>query len=358
MRHSPGPHLQDDRRLTEASIPTLVLSGLVDYAQARGVAAEAWFAGLGLSVAQIQHPETLVSFRQAATVLRRALRALPPEAVGLQMGSREGLASFGMLGLAMMSCRTVRDAFETGFRYHLASGSLMDVAPELSATEVALRAYERFPEPALLPFLCEEMFSSTTALIRAMIGNEVGPRRVELSYPAPAYAAAYQRLFNCPVHFDCEANRLAFDAALLDRPLASYSPANFAAALAACRRLIEAPATSQDVVTAVENLLRENLRQRSSMAGIAGELNITERTLRRQLAEAGQRFSDIRDRILEQRARILLRESPLTVSAIAAELGFGDLRDFRRAFRRWTGQTPLDLRRQKNATATAEGGNE
>lgn len=357
MRQSPGPKPQDDRHLTEASIPTLVLSGLVDFALARDVMPDAWFAGQGLSVAQIRQPDTLVSFRQAATVLRRALRALPPEAVGLQMGSREGLASFGMLGLAMASCRTVREAFETGLRYHLASGSLMDVEQELGASEVALRARERFPEPELLPFLCEEMFFSTTALIRAMVGNDINPRRVELGYPAPAYAATYQRLFNCPVHFDCEANRLTFDAALLDRPLTTYSPASFAAALAACRRLIETPAVSQDVVTSVENLLRGNLRQRPSMAEIARDLNITERTLRRQLADAGQCFSDIRDRVLEQRATALLRDSSLTVGAIAAELGFGDLRDFRRAFRRWTGQTPQDLRRQKNAVAGAESGN-
>lgn len=344
MRQSPGPRPADDRRLTDATIPTLVLSGLADFAAARGVAAEPWLAGLGLTLAQLREPDTLVSFRQAATVIRRALRALPAEAVGLQMGAREGLASFGMLGLAMLSCRTVREAFDTGFRYHLAAGSLMDVEPEVSATEVALRAHERFPEPELLPFLCEEMFSSTTALIRGMIGREVSPRRVELAYPAPPWAATYTRLFNCPVHFGTGANRLVFDAALLERPLASYSPASFAAALAACRRLVEAPAAAQDVVTAVENLMRGRLRERPAMADIARELNITERTLRRQLAAAGQRFSAIRDRVLEQRARLLLQESSLTVSAIAAELGFGDLRDFRRAFRRWTGLTPQALR--------------
>lgn len=338
---------RNDPRLTEAVIPTLVLAGLVDYARACGVAPEAWFAGTGLSVALVQQSETLVSFRQAATLIRRALRSLPADGVGLQLGSREGLVSFGMLGFAMMSSRTFLEAAETGIRHHQACGSLMDVSMGFSATEATLQVYERFPDAELLPFLCEELFSSSLAMTRAMLGHDVFPLRVDLSYPPPTYAAAYRRLFNCPVHFNCDANRMVLDAVLLNKPLPTHSPVSLSAALDVCRKRIQPSVLLQDVIVSVEGLLRENFRQRLSMAQIASRLNVTERTLRRHLLDAGQNFSAIRDRVLEQQARSLLNESLLPIATIATELGFSDLRDFRRAFRRWTGMAPMSMRRSQ-----------
>lgn len=342
------PKRLDDPRLSEAIIPTLVLVGLCDYAEARGLPAEPWFAGQGLSPPQAREAEAKVSFRQGSTVIRRALRSLPPGPIGLELGSRGGLVSFGMLGFAMVSCRTVQEALVIGLQHHQASGSLMDVEAEFTSPgELGLRLFERFPEPELLAFLCEEIFASCVSLMRGMVGPAMTPLRVELTYPPPPHAAAYRRLFNCPVHFNASANRLVVDAALLAQPLATHSPASLAAALDACRRLIEPALANHDVVSSVEHLLRENLRQRASMADVAARLNLTERTLRRQLVAAGESFSQIRDRVMEQRARTLLQESALAVSAIAAELGFSDLRDFRRAFRRWTGMAPTALRQQE-----------
>lgn len=336
--------LQNDPRFTEAIIPPFVIAGLVDHAYSRGFEPEAWFAGQGLAVAQTQQSETLISFRQAATIIRRALHALPAEPLGLHVGSREALTSFGILGLAILSSQNVREALATGVEFHLASGSLVDIEAEVTSTEVALQLYERFPDPELLPFLCEEVFASSVAMSRVMLGSKTSPLHIELSYPPPSYSLAYQRLFKCPVHFNSNANRMVFSSDLMDFPLTTRCASSYAAALAACRKLTAPSVTTQDIINSVENLLRNHLRQRPSMTEVADWLNTTERTLRRQLTEAGQSFSNIRDRISEQQARLLLNNSKLSISSIAEELGFSDPRDFRRAFRRWTGITPSRLR--------------
>jgi transcriptional regulator GlxA family with amidase domain len=81
------------------------------------------------------------------------------------------------------------------------------------------------------------------------------------------------------------------------------------------------------------------------MADAAKRLHVTERTLRRQLADSGERFSAVRDRVRERRATFLLLESTLKVDAIAREIGFCDAREFRRAYIRWTGHPPTHQRR-------------
>jgi AraC-like DNA-binding protein len=354
------PAAAPDPRLAATVIPPFVIAGLVDLADADGIASADWFAGLDFTPDQIRQPDRLLSFHQAATLIRRALRSLPPGPVGLRVGSREALVSFGMPGFAMLSARTVGEAMAIGLQYHQATGSLMDVAAEMAPGEAALRLCERVPDPELLPFFCEEAFAGTLSLLRAMLGGGTAPLRVELAYAAPPYAAAWTGLFGCPVHFNCDGNRLVLDAALLERPLATHSPANFAAALDACRRLAgpdgvrpdaaRPDAARPDIVTAVAGLLRENLHLRPSMATVARQLCITERTLRRRLLAADASFAGIREQVFTEQAHLLLRDARRPVAAVAAELGFADVRDFRRAFRRWTGMTPTDFRRQAAAS--------
>lgn len=334
-----------DPRYTAAVIPTSVIAGVVVRAGALGLDPQTWFAGSGLNVDACVRGAH-ISFREAARILKRALRVWPDEPLGLHIGSRDPQLSFGVLASALTSCRSFGDALDIGLRHHQVSGSLMDVAIERSPNSIALRLRERFPEPALLPFLCEEVCASSFLIARATLGSALRPLRLELSYPAPPHVDAYRRLFGCPLVFDADANRLVFDAVLLERPLAAYDPAHLEAALALCRHQLAAAPSTRDVVQAVERLLGNASGQRRSMQQIAQHLHLSERSLRRHLTDAGTSFSQTRDRVLEQRARTLLKTTHRPIAAIAADLGFSDGREFRRAFQRWTGLAPRTWRRR------------
>ncbi|MEU4805692.1 helix-turn-helix domain-containing protein [Actinosynnema sp. NPDC023587] len=111
-----------------------------------------------------------------------------------------------------------------------------------------------------------------------------------------------------------------------------------------CGNLISPARTRPGVVAAVEALLNAHLQRPLTMTEIAARMHISERTSRRRLAEADDHFGAIRDRVRERRATALLRHSTLAILAVAAEVGFSDGREFRRAHRRWTGRTPLAAR--------------
>jgi AraC-like DNA-binding protein len=337
---------QDDLPLSQAIIPPTVLAGVVEIGQREGLPIVSWFSGTGLDPAQIVASGTAkVSFRQATTVLRRAVRAMPGRPLGMQVGGRDILVSFGMLGVAMRSCGTVGDAFALGLELHQAAGSLMDLETETFGQEIALRLHERRPDQELVAFLCEETLCSTLILARSVLGADSSPTYVELSYAAPPYAEEYRRFFRCRVRFGADANRLVFPAGLLRQTLpTSYEPTR-AVAVDACRRLLDLDGARPDVAVAIEALLNRNLRHPLTMAEAAHQLHVTERTLRRQLTAAGERYSTIRDRVRERRATFLLRESTLPTETIAHEIGFSDAREFRRAYIRWTGHPPSTTRR-------------
>ncbi len=327
-------------------IPPTVLSGVAEIGRREGIEVDAWFVGTGLDAAHLLAPDPVkVSFRQAAAVLRRAVRDMPGKPLGLLVGGRDMLLSMGMLGVAMRSCATVSEAVSVALDLHLASGSLVDVDLEHFDDEVALRFRERRPEPELRRFLVEEALSTLMVFARTVIGGDWSPSRVELTYPPPPYAAEYARFLRCRVEFGADADRAFFPARALDIAFPTHHEPTRALAVDACRRLLGIGREESDVVAAVEVALERDLSRPLSAADVAGHRHMSERTLRRQLAVAEQSFSAIRDRVRQRHAILLLRESSLPVAVVAREVGYSDIRDFRRAYIRWTGHPPSAERR-------------
>src|SRR3546814_8087692 len=89
----------------------------------------------------------------------------------------------------------------------------------------------------------------------------------------------------------------------------------------------------------LRHLLRARMHESPALGDIAAELHLTERTLRRQLLAAGSGFRILHDEVRSERARELLRGSDLPIAQVGASVGFRDAREFRRAFKRWTGTT-------------------
>jgi AraC-like DNA-binding protein len=73
---------------------------------------------------------------------------------------------------------------------------------------------------------------------------------------------------------------------------------------------------------------------------VARRLALGRRTLQRSLQKEGTSFREIKARIIEHRARVLLAETDLAVATIARTLGYSEPKSFQRAFRKWTGLWP------------------
>lgn len=334
-----------DPRYTTADIPPNVLLYLSQQALQRGLSCDGWFAGLGLQRSQLSDPSLRVSYRQASTIIRRALRSFPEPDIGLLVGCSETPGSFGLLGLAMTTSRTFGDAMRVGIEHHKVCGALLDVTFEaIDQHEVALMVWPRFNETALLPFLCEELFASCLVMARQLLGQTFRPTGLDLTYAAPTYAQAYEQVFQCPIRFGAQCNRVRVDSRWLQQELAGHNPLTARQALALCVQQDQADGARQEIVVAVERLLRSRLRQPPTVGEIARTLNLSERSLRRRLAGNGRVFREIHDRVRAELALELLQAGSLSVAQIGGEVGFNDPREFRRAFKRWTGMAPQEAR--------------
>jgi AraC-like DNA-binding protein len=71
---------------------------------------------------------------------------------------------------------------------------------------------------------------------------------------------------------------------------------------------------------------------------------MSDRTLKRQLAAEGT-FSTLVDEVRYRHATSLLSRTDYTLELIADELGYSDVANFSRAFKRWSGRSPSNWRK-------------
>ncbi|MGO4222924.1 AraC family transcriptional regulator [Lysobacter sp. TAF61] len=342
------PIHNDDPRQSVANIKSGIVAGLVAMAREAGIGCEGWFAGLRLGPAEFDGDTPVyLSYRQTCQIIRRAIRTLPGRGPGLVLGERQNIGHFGLLGLAMLTAPRFAEALQLGVHYAPITGAMMELQLDADGgDDLGMVAIMRSPDPELEPFLCEELFASCLMLCRGLLGADFRPTVLELAYPAPDYADDYARVFDCAIRFDCPRNRVVIDARWLHTAMPAGNAASAQHVLALCDEQMPAGQARSEIVAVVERLLLQRLADNPRLVDIAAALHLTERTLRRQLQAAQTSFSELHDRVRSESARALLGDQKLSIANVGAAVGFKDAREFRRAFKRWTGVAPREMRTQ------------
>lgn len=334
-----------DPRYDEAIFPTDLLLALAMIAPERGVQPENLCRGLGFSVEDLSKPSTRVSYRQASLMVQRALVAIPDPALGLTLGTRGTLGSMGLVGHAMAMSKTLGDAMGLGLEHLVLTGAVgyridLRVAGQL----VWLELEHNFPDPEIQAFITEEAFSSTLSYARALTGGAVRVAQIDFVHAERGNAEFARQVFDAPVHFGATSNRFVFKADLLALPVPTHHPLGLHQSLELLAAFSQQEKAKDDLCSAVERAAYKTLMQGTTLEHVARELNMSGRTLRRRLAAGGMSFESLVENVRKTRALSLLTHSGVAVERVAIETGYSDVRNFRRAFKRWTGVSPSEYR--------------
>lgn len=344
MPRSALPSGADARHLTDATVVPNIARSLLGLLRERGLPPGRVCRGLGFGYRDLFDLGMRLSYRQTRLLIVRSYQALQDPALGLSAGARQTPVSWGLPGLAMLTCETLGEAIEYGLAHQGDVGALLEHDSSIQRDETVLQVRPRQFDVTIEPFLVEEAFSSAVAVVRCLVGAGFSPRRVELAYPRPAHARAYTQFFRCPVHFGTGANRLVSDTQWLGTPLPGYDEITCQPLRAQLDGFLRRPERRSDLVESIASRLRTHLDHRQPLHAVAQELNMSERTLRRRLTEQQQSYQGLLDGIRHVRARDLLQHSGLPVAEVALACGFSDARSFRRAFKRWSGALPGERR--------------
>jgi len=192
-------------------------------------------------------------------------------------------------------------------------------------------------------------FTLTLLFVRCRQSSGVAwrPRQVRFQHARPDDDGEAARVFGCPVTFGAVESEILFDASVLTLPQAQ-GDARLQAVLTryANSLLTSLPAQGSARVRVAAAIARQMATELPTLSSTARAVGIPERTLQRRLATEGARHSGLVDDVRRDLALKHLGNAGISITEIAYLLHFTDPTAFYRAFKRWSGESPLQYRRR------------
>jgi AraC-like DNA-binding protein len=309
-----------------------------------GVTGDELFAGLGLDVAAVSDPRLRLPLPVFAQLAARAKALTGEPGLGFYLGLAMRVSSHGYLGFAAMASPTLRGALDLVVRFTPTRTDAIAMRAHESNGVASLVIDELTPLGEGGDMLVVSLLVGIHQIAEALTGRSIDDR-ADAAFPEPAYVGRFQHLVGDRMRFGQPAHQLVMDAAVLDLPLVQADPVALRLAQDQCERELDALGYDGRFAARVRGLLPRAEGAFRSLEETAALLHLSPRTLKRRLADEGAQFSSLLDEARRERALLLLRSLDLSVEAVADALGYSDVANFTRAFRRWTGTTPTGYRR-------------
>jgi AraC-like DNA-binding protein len=153
-------------------------------------------------------------------------------------------------------------------------------------------------------------------------------------------------LFRAPVRFGSAQAGITFDAQYLSLPLRRDERALRSMLRRALPLTVRQYRSDRLVVRKLRDVLRAHCAELRTGESVASALNVSLRTLHRRLLEEGTSLQKVKDEVRRDLAAERLVRTSHSVKQIARDVGFHNEKSFARAFRQWTGESPLEYRRK------------
>ncbi len=304
-----------------------------------------------IAPAQLARPEGRITARQMEVLSGAAMQELDDEALGA-FGRKLPWGSYGMLARASLSSPTLGVALKRWCRHHALIADDILLRVNVAGATASITIEERRDLGAGREFCLVHVLRNIHGLACWYIDSRIPLQGARFPFAAPPHADAYPLLFPGPLTFGAAQAAatgsgqaaLQFDARYLALPLRRDEPA--------LRQMLQRALPLTVLQYRRDRLLVEQVRhalaaagpQAHNAQGLAALLNVSVRTLHRQLQEEGASLQQLKDEVRCERAKDLLYRTAQPVKQVAAAAGFRNEKSFARAFRAWSGASPTQFR--------------
>ena len=291
----------------------------------------------------LHHPEARITALQMEWLSATAMRELDDEALGW-FSRRLPWGSYGMLVRASLTAPTLGVALQRWCRHHglLTDDIHLKVSTEAGVAHLQLR--EHRPLGTLQEFAVVSVLRNALGVACWLTDSRIPLVQTTLRFAPPQHADSYRVLFDGPTQFNAPTHSLQFDAGYLSLPVRRDEAALQRMLQRALLLTVRPYRRDRLLVEKVRQTLAEHPEHSRNADDLAAWLNLSARTLHRQLKEEGASLQQLKDAVRRDLAMDLLLRTQRPIKQIAAEVGFQNEKSFMRAFKGWTGQTPEGFR--------------
>jgi AraC-like DNA-binding protein len=249
-----------------------------------------------------------------------------------------------MLVRASLTAPTLGVALQRWCRHHglLTDDIHLQISTEAGVAQLQLR--ENRPLGTLQEFAVVSVLRNALGVACWLTDSRIPLLQTTLRFAPPPHADSYRVLFDGPTQFNAPTHSLQFDAGYLSLPVRRDEAALQRMLQRALLLTVRPYRRDRLLVEKVRQTLAEHPEHSRNADDLAAWLNLSPRTLHRQLKEEGASLQQLKDAVRRDLAMDLLLRTQRPIKQIAAEVGFQNEKSFMRAFKGWTGVTPEGVR--------------
>jgi AraC-like DNA-binding protein len=315
------------------------------------VSADRLIQAAGIDPRRIGDHDAVIDQQQWVALLEAAAAETGDACFGMELALQVPWKDLGVLGYVLLNSPTVGSALDNSARYL----AVQQTGGTLAVTRSprAVRFSYAMADPRIVDYgqNAEGLFAMTVRMIReATRDPRWAPREIEFRHADPL-DERHGRFFGSPIRFGRPTNTIVLAPADLDLRFVSADPGLLPVlerhAADCMTRMPRGGDVADEVRAAVIAAIGAG---DPTIDAVAARLGTSPRSVQRRLQSAGGRsFMAIVDETRLALAERYLGDPSLTLTETAFLLGYSDLSAFSRAFRRWTGTTAQEFRRQHGA---------
>jgi AraC-like DNA-binding protein len=311
--------------------------------RARGIDEAPALRTARLSASAIENVEARLPFVSVTQLWDAAASATGDPLFGIHVAATVPPGSCDVLEYLGSSSATLGEAYERITRYIRIFYDRSNFQLIVEPRHARLVGRHVVPAAQYAEFLCAYLVGRG----RQWTGIQWTPERVSFQHPCPAGRDHRLAVFGAPVKFSAAEIEIRLPTKVLSLPqrnadsrlldiLTRYASAQLSAM----------PDRGDIVARAAASITRRIASVVPTLSSTSASLKMNPRTLQRRLAEKGLTHSVLLDQIRRGLALKYIVDAGLSVHEIAYLLQFSDATAFARAFKRWTGETPLEYRKR------------
>lgn len=308
-------------------------------------ATERIFSQAGIPLQVINEPDTLIPYRDVFSLYDKFAYELGNQTLGISLAEKNGFAGFGSWGKFLLSSKDLELALlraSMGIQHYQSHAG---INIEKSDGKVKVAYYNTMNMLKGWQHHAQKVIGTLIDLAKSFIGQFFKPDRIELDYSQNNSRSALEDSLKAPILFGQRSVSIVFPEEYLKCKKLINNDLKRNTGFNDTREFLQSklPVNFIDSVRAIIRLML--MEGKTDIETVSQKMNMGTRTLQRRLQEQGASFRSIMDDVLMQRAIYYLHDPEKTITDIAFSLGYQNSNHFTRAFKRWTGLSPREMRK-------------
>jgi AraC-like DNA-binding protein len=267
--------------------------------------------------------------------------------IGLRLGRALNPRCFAVTGYLVMAGPTLLQALPRIARYQrlVADGIALDVAEN----DQHVRLGWRFECVRPSPELADLLMSGVRYFGAWLLGSEPPLDQVRFAYPPRACTALHREVFGPDLDFGAPESGFSLARRWFEQPIRTGDDSLVPLLETYAEQLLGILRHNSGLAAISEVMLRLIPRGEVEITTVAAQLGRSPRSLQRTLRVNGTSFHRLLQELRLRLAHEYFGDAELTLGEIAARLGYHEQSSFCHAYRQWTGRSPGDARKARDA---------